>query len=233
MQHFVRKINAHYRTQNPYITFMKRRSFLYSASLGTLGFSYFSGLPNWVTQQKTLASIDGLFQALGAQAQNWLATEPALDQACAEALTSWKQVGYEPLHKRYFMCKKEQTAIYTLCLRHEELGLLDVSALVFQKEVFRSSWNLCAELTGFQLEALAKAAASLSETATAARLADLLLPTEETIRQNPHRFATTLGEVSVSARLELNKAATITAAVYENSQALWTSEYRSEYLQPI
>lgn len=202
--------------------------------MGTLGFTYLSGFPVRLTRSHFVASLDSFFQAIGAKAQSRSASDAMLEELCTAASTTWNRTGYKPLTDEFFICKQAQKAVYLLHLSHKDLGTLDVSALIFQKEdISRGKWKFLASLSGVQLEALTKAAEALSATSTPSRLANLLLPDSRPAQRVSGQFATALGEVAVKAILSKGKSMHVEAAVYEADQRLWSSEYVSQYLQSL
>jgi len=212
---------------------MKRRTFLYNASVGTLGLSFFSGFASNFNRGQFTASLEAFLNAIGATPQSWLASDPTLEEVCADASKAWKKTGYEALSKTFFLCNQQQKAIFFLHLPHPELGTLDISALIFQKDEATTNWQPATSLSGFQLEALIRAAAALKPEHTPNRLAGLLLPHLSLTKPALGRFTTAFGEVGVKASLAKNKVLNIKAAVYENNQALWSSEYASGNLQSL
>lgn len=212
---------------------MKRRTFLYNASMGTLGLSFFSGFASRFDRSQFAASLDEFLNAIGAVPQSWLVSDLELEEACSKDIKAWKRTGYEALYKTFFLCSQQQKAIFFLHLPHPELGTLDLSALVFQKDATTAKWQTVTSLSGFQLEALIRAAAALKMEHEPNRLAGLLLPHPSLAKPALGRFTTAFGEVGVKASLAKNKVMSIKAAVYENNQALWSSEYPSDYLQSL
>lgn len=212
---------------------MKRRTFLYNASLGTLGLSFFSGFASNFDRSQFTASLEEFLNAIGAKPQSWLASDPMLEEVCADASKAWKKTGYEALSKTFFVCAHQEKAIFFLHLPHPELGIMDISALVFQKDEATSNWQPATSLSGFQLEALIRAAAALKKEYEPSRLAGLLLPHSSMAKPALGRFVTQFGEVGVQAHLAKNKVTSIKAAVYENNEALWSSEYPSGNLQSV
>ncbi|NUO03598.1 MAG: hypothetical protein HUU01_23535 [Saprospiraceae bacterium] len=212
---------------------MKRRTFLYNASVGTLGLSFFSGWTSRIGRSQFSASLEDFLKAIGATPQSWLESDPTLEEVCADASKAWKKTGYEAYSNIFFLCAPQQKAIFFLCLPHPELGMLDISALVFQKDAGNEKWQTIAALSGFQLEALVRAAAVLKAEHAPDRLTGLLLPPPSVPNPAPGRFFTQFGEVGVQANLGKNKVMAIKAAVYENNQVLWSSAYASEYLQSL
>ena len=212
---------------------MKRRSFLYNASVGTLGLSFFSGLTSRFGRSPFSASLDEFLNAIGATPQSWLESDPTLEEVCADASKAWKKTGYEAFSKTFFLCDQQQKALFFLHLLHPELGTLDISALVFQKDEATTNWKPATALSGFQLEALIRAAKALKMEQAPNRLAGLLLPHSSQTKPTMGRFVTKFGEVGVQASLPKDKVMRINATVYENNQALWSSEYPSDYLQSL
>ena len=212
---------------------MKRRSFLYNASVGTLGLSFFSGLTSRFGRSPFSASLDEFLNAIGATPQSWLESDPTLEEVCADASKAWKKTGYEAFSNTFFLYANQQKAIYFLSLPHPELGILDFSALVFQKDATNERWQTIASLSGFQLEALVRAAAALKMAHEPNHLAGLLLPHPCLVKPALGRFVTQFGEVGVQANLRNNKVMSIKVAVYKNNQALWSSEYASDYLKSL
>lgn len=209
--------------------FMNRRMFLCRASMGALGFSYFSGFPFLdFSQPRFSALLESFFLSIGAQASE---SDTALAEICAKESALWRKTGYVPFDGKYYFCQKGKKAIHLLHLPHQETGSLDISALVLQEDASMESWRLVASLSGFQLEALIKAAAALKPSITPKHLADLLLPALYKTKKTPGRFATEQGEVSVHAVLGKDKTVQVEAAVYESGFALWSSKYTSQYLQ--
>lgn len=212
---------------------MKRRNFLYNASLSTLGLSFFSGFVSNFDRSQFTASLDEFLNAIGAVPQSWLVSDPELEEACSKEIKTWERTGYKALNKTFFLCNQGQKAIFFLHLHHPELGTLDLSALVFQKGDATAPWQTTASLSGFQLEALVRAAAALKMEQAPNRLAGLLLPHAGKAKTTSGSFATEYGEVGVRASLSKNKVMSIKAAVYKNNQALWSSEYTSDHLQSL
>ncbi len=213
---------------------MKRRTFLYHASLGTLGFSALSGIPSRFFRSNFSASLDAFFKSVGARPQNWLESDPFLEAACQRASVSWEKIGYKPFSQKVFVYHKGSRAIYLLQLVHEKLGTLDISALFFEHTATVEKWQLITPLSGFQLEALVKGAEDLQSSYGPSRLANLLLPALlPDVKRTPGRFVTEAGEVSVKAIMDKSKAVNVTAVVYESGQAVWSSEYVSQYLQSL
>jgi len=218
----------------PYASaFMKRRTFLYNASMGTIGLSFFSGFASNFGRSPFNASLDEFLNAIGATPQSWLESDPTLEEVYADASKAWKKTGYEALNKTFFLCNQQQKAIFFLHLPHPELGTLDISALIFQKDEATKNWQPATSLSGFQLEALIRAAAALKAEQAPNRLAGLLLPHPSLTKPALGRFVTQFGEVGVQAHLAKNKVISIKATVYENNQALWSSEYPSGNLQSL
>ncbi len=202
--------------------------------MGILGFTYLSGLPVRLTRSRFAASLDSFFQAIGAKAQSRSASDAMLEEVCTAASAPWNRTGYKPLTDEFFICKQVQKAVYLLHLSHKDLGTLDVSALIFQKEdISKGNWKFLASLSGVQLEALTKAAEALSATNAPSRLANLLLPDSRPAQRVSGRFTTALGGVAVKATLSKDKNMRVQAAVYEADQRLWSSEYSSQYLQSL
>lgn len=213
---------------------MKRRAFLYNAAWGTLGFTCLSGFPARLMQGSFAASLDAFFQAIGAKVQSRGDADATLEEICRKASANWQLTGYEPLTGEFYFCKQVQKAVYLLQLPHKDLGTLDIAALVFQKEdISRGNWSFLASLSGFHLEALAKAAEVLKTTNGPRRLANLLLPDS---RETPYiagRYITASGTVAVRAILSKDRATHVKAVIYEADQELWSSEYTSQYLQSL
>ncbi|MFM9948420.1 MAG: hypothetical protein ACKV1O_10820 [Saprospiraceae bacterium] len=209
---------------------MNRRMFLGRASMGALGFSFFSGFPFRLAQPGFSASLESFFLSIGAQTTE---TDAALEAICAKESLPWRKTGYVPFDGKYYLCQKGQKAIHLLHLPHQETGSLDISALVLQEDASMESWRLVASLSGFQLEALVIAAAALKTSNSPKHLADLLLPALYKTKKTPGRFATEQGEVSVHAVLGKDKTIQVEAAVYESGYALWSSKYISQYLQSL
>lgn len=212
---------------------MKRRTFLYNVTLGTLGFGFFPGNFSRFSRNPFADSLEAFLQAIGARAQNWRTGDSFLNEAFAKAIIPWKKTGYTPLRNDFYLCQKDQTAISILQLTHKELGVLDVSAVIFRRDVSVEKWKLVASLSGFQLEALVKAAEALQSGNGPGRLAKLLLPSPKMAKRVFGGFHTELGEVVVSASMGKDKIVKIKAAVYEDSQARWSAEYPSLYLQSL
>lgn len=212
---------------------MERRTFLYNASLGTLGLSFFSGFTSRFDRSQFGASLDEFLNAIGATPQSWLESDPMLEEVCADASNAWKKTGYEALKTTFFLCNNQQKAIFFLHLPHPELGMLDLSALLFQKDAATEKWQAVASLSGFQLEALIRAAAVLKMEHDPNHLAGLLLPHPGRVKPALGRFGTEFGEVIVQANLGDNKVVSIKATINKNNQALWSSEYVSGYLQSM
>lgn len=210
--------------------FMNRRMFLGRASMGALGFSFFPGFSFRFPQPDFLASLESFFLSIGAQTAE---TDPALEAICTKESLPWRKTGYVPFDGKYYLCQKGQKAIYLLHLPHQETGSLDISALVLQEEASMESWRIVASLSGFQLEALVKAAAALTTGNSPKHLADLLLPAPYKTKKTPGRFATEQGEVSVHAVLGKDKTVKVEAVVYESGYTLWSSKYTSQYLQSL
>lgn len=210
---------------------MNRRMFLCRASMGALGFSCFSEFPFLdFSQPRFPASLESFFLSIGAQPT---AIDTALAEVCEKESALWQKTGYVPFDGKYYFCQKGQKVIHLLHLPHQERGSLDISALVLQEEASMESWRLVASLSGFQLEALVKAAAALKTSNSPKHLADLLLPALYKPKKMPGRFATEQGEVSVHAVLGKDKTVQVEAAVYESGFALWSSKYTSQYLQSL
>lgn len=212
---------------------MKRRTFLYNASVGTLGLSFFSDFASNLSQGQFSASLDEFLNAIGAKPQSWLESDPILEEVCADASKAWKKTGYEAYSNTFFLCAHQQKAIFFLNLPHSELGMLDLSALVFQKDAANEKWQTIAALSGFQLEAMVRAAVALKPEYAPNRLAGLLLPHSSSAKPALGRFITQFGEVGVRAHLGKSKMVNIEAEVYENNQALWSSQYSSNCLQSL
>lgn len=210
---------------------MNRRMFLCRASMGALGFSYFSEFSFFdFSQPRFSASLESFFLSIGAQTAE---TDTSLAEICTKQSALWRKTGYVPFDGKYYFCQKGQKAIHLLHLPHQERGSLDISALVLQEDASMESWRLVASLSGFQLEALVIAAAALKTSNSPKHLADLLLPALYKPKKAPGRFATEQGEVSVYAVLGKDKTIQVEAAVYESDYALWSSKYTSQYLQSL
>ncbi|MDZ4678818.1 MAG: hypothetical protein SH848_19895 [Saprospiraceae bacterium] len=213
---------------------MQRRTFLYNASLGALGVTWFSGFASGLNPQRFVAALDDFFQAIGARAQSWLANDPTLEEAFTHAFVSWKKIGYVPVHNQFYICQQAQKSIFILHLPHPKSGSLDVSALVFQKDIATQNWQFSAALSGFQLEALTKASAVLQPEHAPDRLAGLLLPVLIPLKkQTMGRYATELGEAGICAHLGKDKVMRVEATVYEAGQVLWSSGFVSQYGQSV
>ena len=96
---------------------MKRRSFLYNASVGTLGLSFFSGLTSRFGRSPFSASLDEFLNAIGATPQSWLESDPTLEEVCADASKAWKKTGYEAFSKTFFLCDQQQKALFMVVAR--------------------------------------------------------------------------------------------------------------------
>ncbi len=212
---------------------MKRRSFLYNASIGAFGFSWISGLQPGSGSRSLRISLDDFFKSIGAKAEHWLSIDPDLETVCNTAAVAWKKTGYQPLFRKFFLCRNGQKAIFILHLPHRELGDLDVSALVFEKNTETKTWQFAASLSGFQLEALVSAAVSLKHENSPERLAGLLLPVFQQSRHTSAQFVTELGAVSTKATLSNDNTLQIGATVFENGHPVWTSENVGRSLQAV
>ena len=108
---------------------------------------------------------------------------------------------YRDSNDVYFSGAIPELLFYPLWLRHRAAGLTDLMLAVLVRQA-DGSWQRITTLTGFQVEALARAAAALAETGLP--LAELLLP----VRTTEGGFGSRHGRIQLVTRMQPGSVAT-------------------------
>ena len=206
---------------------MKRRNFLQTGTLGiaSLGlptgvFSIMQqpGVQNWLRQMADAVSAHRRSDISGYSQQ-------LLNQiGQTDAFLAGR--GFERENRGAFFCADGNTCFYPLMLRRASANLTDLLVPVFNRQS-DGTWKRLAVLTGYQLEALGRAATALAEQQTQTPLHELLLPAGA-VPATGDTFSTLRGAITMKTQLQ-NGSAQTEITIYSGLQIVFTESYRSQH----
>jgi hypothetical protein len=153
--------------------------------------------------------------------------EPKLLNIYEKTLNDWQNCGYKASTSDYYVCQGENLFLFPLHLNHESIGLLDSTVLCFGKNETGELIKL-KPLSGFDLEALAVAAASLQKHNPDIDLGGYLLPSFSSNQTNSFCFNTLKGSVFIKTLLYKNDSNT-EIIVKEGNKILFQQTIISEH----
>lgn len=130
---------------------------------------------------------------------------------------------FEKATNKYFFYDHGQYCFTILEKSHDALGLLELALPVWKRES-NESWRKLTSLSLFELEALAKAASTLTRSERH-HIGDYLLPKTEA-NKSDETYATTQGAVSMISKVEEQGVFT-TVRVLSNQDLILQDEFRS------
>jgi hypothetical protein len=209
---------------------MKRRAFVHTAVFSAIGIGISPSLPLFSFFQPAGVN-QWLRQLLAATKGKRLLIAPVATASFQELTTSlnvyFAKRGYIAEHPDYFFYKgQENTCLYALKLRHAASGMCDILVPVLTIGP-DGNWHHTNTLTGYQVEALARAADALADQPIP--LQQLLLPSGAKARIPAHLgFSSNAADISFSTRIQGGKALT-SIAVNNNGQILFQDSFESKH----
>lgn len=206
---------------------MKRRDFLQTSAFGLMGFGLPAGVFSLIGKQHSGVQqwLSQLTAATGARKRSALLGQPeSLLKQVRQTNDFLARRGFVSLNSSLFFYPNGDYCFYPLVLRHASAGLTDFLVPVLGRQS-DGSWRQVLVLTGYQLEALARAAGHLATSETP--LHELLLPTGP-IGDTAGVFPTTRGTVQVDTRLSGGSAHT-QVTVTAGRTPVFSEKFASEH----
>lgn len=164
-------------------------------------------------------------EAIGARRRPVTLFGPAALQGQIEATNAFlASCGYLSEDASVYFSPNRTHCFYPLVLRRSEAGLLDMLVPVFRVGA-DGSWQKVTVLTSYQIEALARAAAALSETELP--LADLLLPLR-LAHDGKSGYESRHGRVRINNRMRKGRAHT-TITVQNGRETAYEAAFASQH----
>lgn len=211
---------------------MKRRIFLQTGTFGLISLgvpsvvsaavssSPFSGVSDWFRQLTAIT---------GAQRRSAVGAQPkTLRQAMENINAFWARQDFESRDSSLFFCYSGQATccFYPLVLRRAAAGLTDFLTPVLEERP-DGSWRTLVVLSGYQLEALARASIALAKQTEDSPLADLLLPAGP-VNMRDGSIPTRRGKIFIETQLQKGEAFT-QVQVQENGQVVFSEKFVSAH----
>lgn len=205
---------------------MKRRTFLQTSTLGLAGLGLPAGASSLMQQQEGIqAWFRQITDAVQARRKSNLSgCPPQLTNLILETDTFLAGRGFEREINGAFFCADGNTCFYPLLLRRATAGLSDFLVPVFNRQP-DGAWKRLAVLTGYQLEALGRAASALAEQPIPPH--ELLLPAGPSPADGS-TYQTLRGAVTTKTQLQYGSAQT-EITIYSDQQIIFTENYRSRH----
>jgi hypothetical protein len=188
---------------------MKRRDFVQSAIVTAIGLPLIPGTSLSVFQENGVQQwFHFLISATSAKRQSHpLQGRASFETATASLNAYFSKRGYQALSSDfYFYNDQQQCCFYPLKLQHSAAGLCDMLIPVLTRDS-GGAWHHVNTITGYQLEALARAARALAEHPVP--LQHLLLPASGPSRVPAHiGFGSEKAMVACSTKLKSDIAET-------------------------
>jgi len=211
---------------------MKRRIFLQTGAFGLIGLgvpsvvsaavsnSPFAGVSNWFHHWVTVT---------GAQRRS-VAGVPSevLRQTIENINALWVRQDFDPRDSSLFFCNSGPATrcFYPLVLRRAAAGLTDFLTPVLE-ECPDGSWRTLVVLSGYQLEALARASIALAKQTEELPLTDLLMPAGP-VDMRDGSIPTRRGKIFIETQLQKGEAFT-QVQVQENGQVVFSGKFVSAH----
>jgi hypothetical protein len=187
------------------ILLMKRSTFVRATSVGLFALGILPELSAINGQAKITPKLwmRQLVDATAARRRSGPLTGAASFREEIRNLRSYfAERGYLPENNSfYFYHENERCCFFDVCLRRDRIGLVDVLLPVLYRDD-AGKWGHLTTLSGFQLEALAKASAQLS--VQQAPLAHMLLPTPSAVALTGGMFQSATGIVNTTTKIDRN-----------------------------
>ena len=207
---------------------MNRRNFLHTGSISALGLSLPAGILSldWKKSTDVHGWLQQLASATAARRRSSLFVwSQALRARMLQTNTFLAGRGYVLEDTTvYFYAPAQDYCFYPLALRHRPTGLNDLLVPVLGRNA-EGQWQQLVVLTGYQVEALALAAAALAEKELP--LHELLLPAGF-IPHDGLSYITSRGSVSMETRLH-NGRATTELRVRQGTETLYDGTFISQH----
>ncbi len=206
---------------------MKRRTFLHTGSYGLLGLGLPASAYSLTPQARSGVQhwLREFAQAVNARHRSLTLSCPAGLREQIESTNAFMAVrGYLSETAGAFFTPGQSHCFYPLVLRRAQAGLLDLLVPVFTTGP-DGRWQPAKVLTGYQLEALARTAAALSNQDLP--LSELLLP----LRSTPGGtggYETRLGQVQIITRIQEGQSHTA-ITVHTGRQLMYDTAFPSAH----
>ncbi len=206
---------------------MKRRTFLSTGPLSLLGLSLPAGVLSLTTHQRQGVQhwLPDLARAMGAKRRSAAFFWPENLRGQIKTTNTFLAArGYIGEAAGAFFSAEKSYCFYPRILRRSQAGLLDmlVPILAIGPD---GRWRQVLVLTGFQIEALARAAAALA--ATDLPIADLLLPLRP-VQGGANGYESRLGRVEMITRVQ-NSHAYTRITVQNGGEVVYNDYFQSQH----
>ena len=205
---------------------MKRRFFLQTSTLGIAGLGLPAGAFSLVKQHEGVRAWFRLLvdTAAARHKSNLSGHSAQLAELVVQTDAFLDARGFERENSGAFFCAGNNTCFYPLILRRASASLTDFLVPVFHRQP-DGAWKRLAVLTGYQLEALGRAATALSEQTIPPH--ELLLPAGPSPADGS-TYQTLRGAVTMKTQLQYGSAQT-EITIYSGQQIIFTEKYRSRH----
>jgi hypothetical protein len=220
-------LEAFFLTQCSYfLHIMKRRNFLQTGTFGIASFGLPTAAFSILQQQQGVHTwLRQLAEAASARRRSDLSGCPQqLIDLIGQTDVFLAGCGFERESRGTFFCAGGNTCFYPLLLRRASVNLTELLVPVFHRQT-DGAWKRLAVLTGYQLEALGRAATALAEQHKS--LQELLLPAGA-IPATGDTFNTLRGAVTMKTQLKYGSAQT-DITIYSGTEIIFTESYRSQH----